>query len=403
VTAPRTGAPGDGAPDARASDGRVPVAPRSSPQQVDPLGATGARPLTLAAGGSAVLLGVVATLTGADQLTGPASAMAALALVAAAGLVLWLASSPARAPFPTLAVVAVVLCGAAATVAAAHATWGSNVGVRDDWAPFALGVLVLGLAPYRRAADLLLAGAVLAAVVGAVTLAQAPGFAAPVPEAVFVVVAVTPVLALSAGGAVFSGTFVRSVEEWRDRARRQRAETTTALRDPLARSVQQDRVTVLNRDAVPFFADLLRRGEVAPADVAEARRVGDALRSTLVAEADRSWLEELLTSPRDRASGRVDDPDGAAATLPLDRRTVVRALLVALGDSDVVDGSDLHVELSARDGRADVVVRVPTTAPEALVRARLEPWSAVLRVVFDDARVDASGSPLTLRFSYDQH
>ena len=387
----------------RRSEGQEARPGADSPQRVDPLGATGARPLTAAAGASAFLLGLVATLLGVDELTRPGAALGAVALVAAAGLALWLAASPARAPFSTGAVVGVVLLGAAATAASTVATWGANVSVRDDWVPFALGVLVLGLAPYRPGADLLRAGGLLALVVALATLVQAPGFAAPVPRAVFVVVAVTPVLALAVGGAVFSSTFVALVRRWREQAQAQRRETTSALRGQVARSVQQDRVTVLNRDVVPFFANLLRRGVVTADDLAGARRAGDSLRTTLVAEADRTWLEALFASPLTSVAGEVDDPAGAAALLPRERRTVVRALLVALGDSDVVDGRAVRVAVAADGARVDVVVTAPVTAPEPLVRTRVEPWSAVLRVVFADARVDPAGAALTLRFSYDQH
>lgn len=382
---------------------RTPGPAADSPQRVDPLGATGARPLTAAAGLAVLLLGLGATLADLDEVTLAAAALGAVALVAAAGLVLWLAASPARAPFSTSAVVGIVALGAAATTASTIATWGANVSVRDDWMPFALGVLVLGLAPYRRGADLLLAGGVLGLVVAVATLAQVPGFASPVPPGVFVVVAVTPVVALAVGGAVFSSTFVGLVGRWREQAQAQRRETTSALRGQVARSVQQDRVTVLNRDVVPFFADLLRRGAVTVEDLDGARRVGDSLRATLVAEADRTWLEALLASPLTSVAGDVDDPAGAAALLPRERRTVVRALLVALGDSDVVDGRAVRVVVAADDARVRVVVTAPVTAPEPLVRARVEPWSAVLRVVFADARVDPPGASLTLRFSYDQH
>ena len=397
--------PGGGSPGGSGAPAGPPHAgpEADSPQRVDPLGATGARPLTAAAGASALLLGLVATLGGLDELTHPAAALGAVVLVAAAGLVLWLAAAPARAPFSTPAVVGLVVLGAAATVSSVAATWGANTSVRDDWLPFALGVLVLGLAPYRRGADILRAGAVLAAVVAVATLVQVPWFAAPVPPGVLVVVAVTPVLALAVGGAVFSATFVALVQGWRDRAQAQRRETTSALRGQLARSVQQDRVTVLNRDVVPFFADLLRRGVVTEDDLEGARRAGDSLRATLVAEADRTWLEALLASPLAHVAGEVDDPEGAAASLPRERRTVVRALLVALGDSDVVDGRAVRVSVAAADDRVHVVVTAPVTASESLVRARVEPWSAVLRVVFADARVDPTGASLTLRFSYDQH
>jgi len=377
------------------------VTARPSPQVVDPLGAAAARPVTLAAALAALAVGAVATVVGSGELTRPVGAVLALVGVAAAGVVLYLASSPLRAPFRTGAVVAVVVLAALAHVASAWATWGGNPVVRDDWVPLATGVLVLGLCPYRRGRDVLLAGVASAGLVAAVTLVQLPWFTTPVPDAVFVVVAVTPVLALAAAGAAFSTAFVGEVLAWRDRASGAREAALELHRTAVARSVQQDRVTVLNREVVPFFAEVLERGGLTADDVARATVVADRVRAALVEEAERTWLEALLASPARPARATVDDPGALAAELRHEQRTVLRALLGVLGEGRLVD--DVHVAVGAEGHRRRVVVRAAAHAPEAVRRQQLAPWVAVLRVVFDDVRLDASPTALTLEFSYDQH
>ena len=374
-----------------------------TPQQVDPLGALSARPVTvLAASAALVYAGVMTTTTRMEIASLGATAGALVALVAA-GVVLVLSASPYRAPFRRRSLVALSVLSAGAVVLSAVGTAGRDAFVRDDWPPVAVGVLLLALAPYRPGVEIALAGLGVALVVAVVVVAQSPSFVTPVPVTSFVVVAVTPVLALAFAGAAFSRTFTRLVEEWDARASVARSASAEELIESVARSVQQDRVTVLNRDVVPFFTSLVASGTVQEADVERARRIADSLRSTMVAEADRSWLEHLFAGDGAPVSGVVVDPDRLAPAMTGEHRTAVRALLVALGATDAVRADDVQVVLRERDGRVDGLLSVPVVGGEASVRHALAPWLAVLRVVFGDLQVDPAPPLLTLRFSYDQH
>ena len=374
-----------------------------TPQQVDPLGALSAGPLTVIAGLAAVLYAVVVTVVvRADVASWPA-AIAALGALAAAATVLVHGSRPARAPFRRPHVVVMVVLLAAVVVLSVVSTAGHNEMVRDDWTSVSVGVLILGLAPYRPGREIGIAGLILASVIGIVVVVESPSFAAGLPAVLYVVVAVTPVLALTSAGATFSATFVTLVDHWVERASSYRRAGTADLRAGIARSVQQDRVTILNRDVVPFFTGLIEAGEVTADDSRRARAIAETLRGTMVAEADRSWLEQLLTAPAVAVGGVVDDPEHLAGEMVDDHRTALRALLVAFADTGVVDASDVRIAVRAEEARVDIRLTVATRAPDLAVRNRLAPYFAVVRVVYDDLVVDLSPPLLTLRFSYDQH
>jgi hypothetical protein len=354
---------------------------------------------------AAVVFASTSTITGRDEIASPVAAVAALVALVAAGLVLMLASSPLRAPLTRVAVAAVVVLGVLAAVLSAVGTAGHNSMVRDDWASFAVGLLLVGLAPYRPALDIVVAGLVSAAVVAAIVLAESGAFVTDVPVLVFVVVAVTPVVALSLAGASYSAAFTTLVERWIAGASTARQASADEFRSSVARSVQQDRVTILNRDVAPFFGRVVAAGVVTEADVEQARRISADLRGTMVAEADRSWLEQVLADPSTRASGVVVDVDRAAGRMTAAHRTSLRALLVAFGETEAVQPETVRIalEVGAEEERVEARITVATAVAESSVRHRLAPYFAVLRIVFDDLQVDPAPPLLTLRFSYDQH
>ncbi|ROS52895.1 hypothetical protein [Frigoribacterium sp. PhB24] len=374
-----------------------------TPQQVDPLGALAARPITLAAALASALVAGAYTLLRASDVSSPWAAAAALVALAVGGVVLVVSAAPLRAPFGPGALWGVAAAGAAAGVLSALATAGSNPFVRDDWAGIAAGVLLLGVAPYRSAREILTAGGVVAVVLAVVVLVEAPGFVTPVPVASYVVVALTPLLALTAASATFSAVFVGHVEGWVSRATGFRRASTDDLRVTLARSVQQDRVTVLNREVVPFFARLVESGRIDERDADEARRVADSLRASLVAEADATWLARRLGALGRRVPAEVVDPDRLADRLGPAYRTALWALFATVDDGEAVDARSLRVVLEAEEARVDIAIELAFGSSATAARRSLAPCLTVLRLVSGDLRVDRTPSLLTLRFSYDQH
>ncbi|WP_423918638.1 hypothetical protein ACPEEZ_10805 [Frigoribacterium sp. 2-23] len=389
-----------------------------TPQQIDPLGGLGARPITAAAAASSLIYAVVMAVVTWRFVVDPLIAVVSLLLLAAAGGVLVRASSPYRAPFTRRASVVMVGLGSAAAITSAVSMAGANEFVRDDWPPIAVGMLLLGLAPYRPGLEIALLGGLYSLVVAVVVTVESPFFTAVAPVPVLVIAGIVPVVALSLAGATFSATFVSLVERWMSRASTFRSASVVAMRSSIARSVQQDRVTILNRDVVPFFSRLLDADALTADDAGRARDIADALRRSMVAEADQSWLDAVLLSPGTAVTGVVVDDDHLAETMTADQRTSMRALLVALGESGVVRSDDVRVEVLPSVDRAldrgtaevpragpgvDVLISVGTLESESVVRHRLAPYFAVLRIVFDTLQVDSTAPLLTVRFSYDQH
>ena len=126
-------------------------------------------------------------------------------------------------------------------------------------------------------------GGLVAIYLGFLTLLQAPSLVADAPAVAFVLATVTPMLALCLGSAMFSANFVLSLERWHLREERATKNITKQLHAGIVRSVQQDRVTILNRDVLPFFTDVLARGQVTEDDCVCASEIADSIRSVMVA------------------------------------------------------------------------------------------------------------------------
>lgn len=373
-------------------------------QQTDPLGALNQRPITLVVALFSLALAIGRTIFQSDPQTDKGMAWLAIVFIALATGVLVVASSPYRAPFGRRSFALIFTLGVLAVIAEAVSTAGHNLMIRDDWGSPALGLLLLACAPYRPGRELLVGAIIGALVVAPIVWLQAPGFATKAPALLFITVGVVPVLTLGVGSAVYSSTFVRLVLAWMDRATTLNEESAIEMRPGIARSVQQDRVTGLNREVVPFFSDLVGKGFLTDADRERAASVATGIRQRIVAEADRSWLEQVMLDlcPQGTTASLVDLSHLAERMTP-DQRTAMRALVGAMVGDASTRTSSLGIALHDDAPLVRAVVRVESGSADVAIRQRYAPYFAVLRILFRDLQVDVSGSFLTLRFSYDQH
>lgn len=373
-------------------------------QQVDPLGALNQRPVTLVVALFAVVLAAGRSIVTRDPDSSPILSVLAIVFVGVGALGLVFSSSPLRAPFTRLRFIVIIGSGVLAAVTEAASTFGHDSMVRDDWGSTAAGLLLLSCAPYRPGRDLAVATVLASAVIAVIVAVETPFFTTDAPALLFVAVGVTPVLALGVGSSVYSSTFVRLVQQWLSRAAILTEESAEEMRPGIARSVQQDSVTGLNRDVVPFFSDLVERGEVTERDRQRAGSAATAIRQRIVAESDRSWLEQILLDvcPRGHA-GTVVDRSDLAERMTGDQRTAVRAVVQAMATDTAAQTSSLGIVLHDDDPLVRALIRVESTSPDLAVRQHYAPYFAVLRILFRDLQVEVSGSFLTLRFSYDQH
>ncbi|MDQ1549259.1 MAG: hypothetical protein QOD27_917 [Microbacteriaceae bacterium] len=375
-------------------------------QQLDPAGTIGSRLIAVGAALAAFIYADVMTVRSGDQVAEPLFAVLALVALGFACIVVIVQTSPLRAPLSARVHAAVLIPALIAAGFSTAAGWGADKYVRDDWPPISLGLLFLALVSYRPAREVVGAGIVSAILLGFLVLLQTPGFVTDAPPVAFVLQAVTPMLALCVGGATFSCIFVASLERWHRRASRATASLSRELRDGIARSVQQDRVTILNRDVVPFFSEVLTRGAIVEDDRDRARAIADSIRRVMVAEADRSWLETVIEHAgtdsihgRD-SSGLVQDEQRLASLMTTDQRTAVRALIVAMFDLPSFDPTSLGIVLSTRGHGSRGVFTARAGSADYSVRAALAPYLAVMRVVFSDLQVDISEPALAIRISY---
>jgi hypothetical protein len=377
-------------------------------QQLDPAGSTGVAPVAIFLAIGAFLYAVSMTVRGQSEISNPIFASLALALLAIAGLMLISASSPNRAPLTERAHAAIHAITVLAIVCEAVGQWGSNAYIRDDWGPATLGILLVALGPYRPAREIAVGGVCSAISIGIITYFEVPSLVTSGPALAFIALAVTPMLALCFSAAMFSDGVVASIERWQKRAQAASVSLVHEFREGIARSVQQDRVTILNRDVLPFFTEVLARDTITDADRERARTIADSIRRVMVEEVDRSWLEALMeltgverTNRPGAAQVVVDDPHRAASAMTVAQRTAIRALFVAFADYPGFTRDHLRITLSDQGERNRGVIMAQVPVTDSVMRSTFAPFFAVMRAVFTNLEVEFVQSELTLRFSYD--
>lgn len=383
--------------------------PERSRQQLDPIGSLSGRPLAIVLALSAFGHGVILTVRTFDQVANPFLAVLALAWLAGASATVIVGTAPRRAPFSRALHVAVHLLTLGAIALSAASQWGLNEKIQDDFGPFALGLLMLAIGPYRPAVELAAAGSLSAIFVGFLTLLEVPHLGSDVPPVAFVLVAMAPILALSYASAAYSGGIVDSLERWQRAAIRLVSSRADAMRGGIARSVQHDRVTVLGRDVLPFFGSILEQKTVTPGDRARAREIAESIRGIMVEEANRSWLELVVGGGDPDAGLRaapsaavIVDQSGRAAAMGADQRTALRALVIVLLEEPAYREGSLHIELTGTASRCRGVLTATLETSDSFARSVLSPYFAVMRVVFLGVQVEFQRPQLTLKFSYEQ-
>lgn len=369
-------------------------------QQLDPLGALTGRPITIAAAVGIPVFAAVMTWFNRHDVETWWMAIAALVAIAAACVVLGFASSPLRAPFTLLMHSVVSGLASVAYLLSAFSMWNSNQYIRDDWGPMAIGLVLLPLSQYRPSKEIASTGVTLALLVGMVALLQEHSLVTGSTPINYAVVAMTPLLALSLASAAFGQSLIDGIEGWRRRAVQAATQFTDENSDWIARSVQQDRVTILNQDVVPFFAEVLQGGEIDPEHRERARAISDSIRAVMVAEADRSWLDIIVEQCAGEQASVVD-PQRLSSAMSLDQRTAVRAVIVALSGHPAFEARGFSIELTADRHLCRAELRARMNIAESVVRSQFAPYLAVMRIVFSELRVELADSALTLRFSYD--
>jgi hypothetical protein len=353
-----------------------------------------------------VVYAIVMTFVNADDLDNRAIAVLGVGMVVAAATLVAIASSPLRAPLTRRVHSAALGLGLIALAFNAASMWESNAFIRDDWGSPVLGFISLTMVPYRPAREVASFGVLAAIFAGFVALLQVGILSTDLPATIYVAIAATPILALSLGGAAFAGSVLRTLDRWNSRASTAVRALTDERKAGLARSVQQDRVTILNRDVVPFFAAVLERGDLAETDRTRAASISDSIRRLVVAEVDRSWLdlvvEQAAGPSRVLRPDAVRDPERLALAMTTDQRTALRAAIVAMFEHPSFQPGRFLIRIERANGASAATLSADFTAGEGGTRADLGPYLAVMRVVFSELHVEVAPPTMTVRFSYDR-
>ena len=370
-------------------------------QQLDPAATFGAYRSTIVLSLLAIVLAVGMTLGTLDPAAHPVVMLTSLLVLVIAALWLLRAATPLRAPFRRSSMILVYGLVVVAVVLSTIASLGSNHLISDDWGPIAIAVFTIAMTPYRPARDMFIGLGIISVLVGVVSLVKVSDLIGEGPGLAFVVVGLTPTLAVSLAAIQYSRYLVVGVQSWHRRADVGAASLANDLVDGIASTVERDRLKILSRDVSPFFAELIERGTIGDDDRARARSIAESMRSIMVADANRTWLGLAFEHTRrgdDFLS--VDDPSFLAGWMIPRQRTALRALLVAIIEDERLG----RVWVSIRpEGAVACVSLHLMAAPSAPAAASTDydTYFSVLRVVFAAFHVDVDDKTVIVRFEYD--
>jgi hypothetical protein len=342
-------------------------------ERLDPLSAAAARPVTTGAALLALVVPPMVLITRSHEVVQPVWFVVAYLAVAAATALLLDRSRPTRPVWQSTSAQVFQLLLMAATMASAASTAGANAQLRDDWAPLVVGILLVASTPYRPAREIVVWTGVHTLLCAALGIVQAPAAVADVPTITFAVTGSFTVAMLGFMAAAYAHSLVTSTRLWQERAWQSAANAARSQRVGLARSVQQQRITVLNHEAVPYLQRIIDTPTLSEADREEARRLARSIRSVLVAEVQKTWAQQMLDDvvarrPRLNIAAVADDPDDLGRRSALERRTLLRALTVV--GVERLAATEVHLRLRAPEGR--LAVECTFAVPHSLRDARRE-------------------------------
>ena len=355
-----------------------------TPQQIDPL-SWFTRPLVpVAFAALAALIGIATSIIQWDLADDPWLDVAAITLVASACVLIQIRTRPLRpmfGPRQALAPLALTVGGLAlSTVSAIN----SDALVQYWWASIGVGCVIAALGPFSTVRQILVYGTGLTAVTAAcgyvafapvstvwpalsVTLiAGCAGVVATVATATFGYVVVSRTQALLRG----AGTVPPASE---------------GASDEVARRVERRTLARLGNRVAPFLEGIAEAGEVTAADRALAGQLARQLRSDLVSQVNRTWLDSVALFGRIY----VVDPDKRADRMNAAQRTALRALLLSVTNNPGATVGSLFIELRGEaDGSTAVALSLDFSLPEGRRAMLLAPYYLTLQTTVDSLTWD---------------
>lgn len=362
---------------------------QATPQRLDPLGGVTAQYFTWSVALVAIIVACVQSVRHAGDINSAALEGLALLCIAAAAAVVMDGSSPRRFPFGRARHASVHLLALIAIVLD-RASRSAGEGQSAAWGAVCLAILLMTIGSYRPAPEIVLFSLASSLAVAATTIGFAGDLTAG-QSAVFAIDRAAPIAAVGLGAAAFSRTLVARLTVWQRGSDERAATTREAIRAELLAEVSRDRQELIEHRVGPFLQELLDRGTVTPADIARARGLATALRRTMLAEARRSWLDDLADT--------VEDPDHLAERMTPEQRTAFGGLISELrAVAQPLPGSML-VTLGSTGAAA--TARLTARFGTAHSRLRDSAYVAVLRTCFRHANVTVEPSGIAVELEFD--
>ena len=356
----------------------------TSPQQIDPLSWFTRSLVPLAFTATLLVFAVGSILVGWNYLAMPLVDFAATGILLVACFIVQSRTRPFRPPFTARRA---ILPLAVTLVALALDTWAnleSTTPVQFWWAPVGVAVVIGTLAPYSSARNILGYGAVFTVLVA---VASCIAFLGPVtvwPPLTTALIGGSSVIAGTAASAVFSFAMVARTQAlfaWAGTV----VPPDAVLTEAAANTAERTTVARLGTRVAPFLQRIADAGEVTNADRALAGQLARRLRSDLVEQANRSWLDAIVVN------GRIFivDPERRADRMNAAQRSALRGLLVAALRNPSTDAGSLFIELRGQeDGSTAVALSLDVDLPEGRRVMLLAPYYLALQMTVNDVSWD---------------
>jgi hypothetical protein len=359
-----------------------------TPQQIDPL-SWFTRPLVPVAFATlAALIGIVTSVVQWRLAEQPWLDLLAVALIAGACVFVQVSTRPLRpmfGPRQALAPLALTVAGlGVSTVSAIQST----ALVQYWWASIGAGCVIAALGPFSTVRQILVYGTGLTAVTAASGyLAFAPASTVWPALSVTLIAACAGIVATVATATFGFVVVSRTQALLRGAGTLPPASADEEASDELARRVERRTLARLGNRVAPFLEHIADAGEVTAADRALAGQLARQLRSDLVSQVNRTWLDSVALFGRIY----VVDPDKLADRMNAAQRTALRALLLSVTNNPGAAVGSLFIELRGEpDGSTAVALSLDFSLPEGRRAMLLAPYYLTLQTTVDSLSWDPS-------------
>lgn len=365
-----------------------------SPQKTDPL-SWFTRPLIpLIFGITAAIYGLSVTLVTWELANEPWLDLIAIALVFGACIVVQLWTRPLRKPFTSRQALVPLSLAILAVALSTYSSVESDVLVQHWWMPIGVGIVLGALSPYSSPLSLAVYAVVLVIVV---SIGAWIAFLGPVvawPAFTTMTIAASGVIVAGVASTTFSLVIVRTTQSLLAGARSTQPESD-AETEEAARQVERRTLARLGTQVAPFLESVAESGVVTDADRALAGQLARRLRSDLVSQANRSWLESLALY----GAMYVVDPDHRADTMNTVQRAALRGLILAVMKNPSTHNDSLFIELRGQeDDSTAVALSIDIDLPEGRRTMMLAPYYLTLQTAVQDLEWDPSRELLKFQF-----